>query len=199
MLEKIQSLDTQLFLYLNSLGSPAYDDLWLLITKQAYWTPFFLLLAYLLYQKIGLKNLGIVLIFIALILLFCNESVELCKVIFKRLRPCNNPAINDSIRIVHQSNTYSFFSGHAANSMATMTFLFLILKKQYHYIFLIFLYPLIFAYSRIYLGVHYPTDILTGYVFGGLYGIIFYKGYQYYLFRSGLKHSRNGQSIANRQ
>ena len=187
MLEKIQSLDIQLFIYLNSLGSSAYDHLWLIITKQVYWTPFFLLLAYLLYKKIGLKNLGIVLIFIALILLCCNESVELCKVVFKRLRPCNNPEIKNVIRIVHQSNTYSFFSGHAANSMATMTFLFLILKKQYQYIFLIFLYPLIFAYSRIYLGVHYPTDILTGYVFGLLYGIIFYKGYQYYQSRMELK------------
>jgi undecaprenyl-diphosphatase len=187
MLEKIRTIDTHLFIYLNSLGAPAYDDLWLMMTKQAYWTPFFLLLAYLLYKKIGLKNLGIVLIFISLILLCCNESVELCKVIFKRLRPCNNPEIKDVIRIVHQSNTFSFFSGHAANSMATMTLLFLILKKQYYYIFLIFLYPLIFAYSRIYLGVHYPTDILTGYVFGWLYGIVFYKGYQYYQSRMWLK------------
>ena len=187
MLEKIGTLDTNLFIYLNSLGSPAYDNLWLIITKQAYWTPFFLLLAYLLYKKIGIKNLGIVVIFIGLVLLFCNESVELFKITFKRLRPCNDPKIKDFIRIVHHSSTYSFFSGHAANSMATMTLLFLILKKQYHYIFLIFLYPLIFAYSRIYLGVHYPTDILTGYVFGGLYGIVFYKVYQYYQSRMQFK------------
>jgi undecaprenyl-diphosphatase len=187
MLEKIRSLDTQLFIYLNSLGSHAYDNLWLIITKQVYWAPFFLLLAYLLYKKIGLKNLGIVVIFIALILLFCNESVEFFKITFKRLRPCNDPKIKDVIRIVHQSSTYSFFSGHAANSMATMTFLFLTLKKHYKYIFLIFLYPLIFAYSRIYLGVHYPSDILTGYVFGWLYGIVFYKGYEYYQSRIQVK------------
>jgi undecaprenyl-diphosphatase len=187
MLEKILSLDTKLFIFLNGLGSPAFDDLWLIITKQAYWTPFFLFLAYLLYKKIGLKNLGIVLIFVALILVCCNESVEFFKITFKRLRPCNDPEIKDFIRIVHQSNSFSFFSGHAANSMATMTFLFLILKKHYNYIFLIFLYPLIFAYSRIYLGVHYPTDIFTGYVFGLVYGILFYKIYQYYKSRAGVK------------
>ena len=56
MLEKIQSLDNQLFIYLNSLGSTTYDNLWLIITKQAYWMPFFLLLAYLLYKKIGVKK-----------------------------------------------------------------------------------------------------------------------------------------------
>ena len=179
MLEKIISIDKDFFIFLNSLGSPTYDNLWLLITKQVNWTPFFLFLAYLLYKKIGLKNLGIVLIFIALILLCCNESVEFCKITFKRLRPCNEPELKVIIRIVHQSNSFSFFSGHAANSMATMTFLFLILKKHYKYSFLLFLYPLIFAYSRIYLGVHYPSDIITGYVFGATYGFIFYKGYQY--------------------
>jgi undecaprenyl-diphosphatase len=187
MLKKILSVDPQVFIYLNGLGSTAYDSLWLIITKQAYWTPFFLLLAYLLYKKIGLKNLGIVLIFVALILLCCNESVELFKVIFKRLRPCNNPEIKDFIRIIHHTDSFSFFSGHAANSMATMTFVFLILKKHYKYIFLIFLYPLIFAYSRIYLGVHYPSDILTGYVFGLIYGILFYKLYQFYKSRTAIK------------
>jgi len=185
MLDKIIALDKDLLVYLNGLGSPTYDGLWLIITKQVYWTPFFLLLAYLVYKKIGLKNLGIVVLFIALILLVCNESVEFCKYTFKRLRPCNDPGIKDIIRIVHQSSTYSFFSGHAANSMATMTFLFLILRKYYKYAFLLFLYPLIFAYSRIYLGVHFPSDILTGYVFGLLFGITFYEGYHYYMVKRG--------------
>ncbi len=180
MLEKIVAIDKEVFIFLNGLGSSTYDNLWLLITKQFYWTPFFLFLAYLLYKKIGLKNLGFVLVFIALILLCCNESVEFCKVTFERLRPCNEPELKEIIRIVHQSNSFSFFSGHAANSMATMTFVFLILRKHYNYTFLIFLYPLIFAYSRIYLGVHYPIDILTGYAFGATFGILFHKGYQYF-------------------
>ena len=160
------------------------DNLWLIITKQAYWTPFFLFLAYLLYKKIGIKKLGIVILFIAFILLCCNTSVEFFKATFQRLRPCNDPEIKDIIRIVHQSDTYSFFSGHASNSMATMMFLYLILKKYYKYIFLIFLYPLIFAYSRIYLGIHFPTDILTGYVFGAIFGFVFYKIYQKYFIKN---------------
>ena len=145
---------------------------------------FFIFLGYLLYKKSGLKNLGFVVIFIALILLCCNESVEFFKVTFERLRPCNEPELKQIIRIVHQSNSFSFFSGHAANSMATMTFIYLILKKQHNYVFLIFLYPLIFAYSRIYLGVHYPLDILAGYLFGATYGVIFYVGYNYFVKKS---------------
>ena len=187
MLDKIIALDTQLFIYLNSLGSPAFDNLWLIITKQANWTPFFILLGFLIYKKLGAKKLGISVLFITLLLLVCNESVEFCKITFERLRPCNNPEIKEVIRIVHYSKTFSFFSGHAANSMASMTFLYLILKKQYQYSFLIFLYPLIFAYSRIYLGVHYPTDILTGYFFGLLIGILFYKMYLDFLSRMQIK------------
>ena len=183
MLEKIIALDKKLLIYLNGLGSPTYDNLWLIITKQVYWTPFFLFLGYLLYKKIGWKNLGIVILLIAFLLLCCNTSVEFFKSTFHRLRPCNDPEIKDIIRIVHQSNSYSFFSGHASNSMATMMFLFFILKKYYKYAFLVFLYPLIFAYSRIYLGVHFPTDILTGYLFGAIFGFGFYKIYQRCFFR----------------
>ena len=180
MLEKILDFDKQVFIFLNGLGSPTFDSLWLFITKQFNWTPFFLLLTYLLQKRIGWKNLGITVLFIAVILLIGNETVELCKVIFQRLRPCNDPEIKDIIRIVHQTDTFSFFSGHAANSMATMTFIYLILNRYYKYTFFIFLYPLIFAYSRIYLGVHFPSDIITGYTFGALLGSLFYKLYEKY-------------------
>ena len=183
MFEKIIELDKNLLVFLNGLGSPTFDGLWLIITKQAYWTPFFLFLAYLVYKKLGLKNLGIIILFIATILLCCNTSVEFFKSTFHRLRPCNDPEIKGIIRIVHQSDSYSFFSGHASNSMATMMFLFLILKRYYKYSYLIFLYPLIFAYSRIYLGVHFPSDILTGYLFGALFGIVFYSLYKKNIFK----------------
>jgi undecaprenyl-diphosphatase len=184
MLDRIIDLDKELFIYLNGLGSVTYDSFWLIITQQAYWTPFFLSLSYLLFKKIGLKNLGIVVLFISVLVLCCDSSVEFFKLTFQRLRPCNDPDIKALIRIVHQSNTYSFFSGHASNSMATMLFLFLILKKYYKYGYLIFLYPLLFAYSRIYLGVHFPIDILTGYVFGALFGITFYAIYKKYILKN---------------
>ena len=179
MLDKIIAFDKECLVFLNSLGSTTYDGLWLIITQQVYWTPFFLFLAYLIYIKKGAKSLGLVVLFIGLILLCCNESVELFKEIFKRLRPCNDPQLKGIIRVVHQSDTYSFFSGHAANSMATMTFIYLILQKEIKYIALVFLYPLIFAYSRIYLGVHFPGDILTGYAFGLSFGVLSYKGFVY--------------------
>lgn len=184
MLEKLLQLDVQLLVFLNGLGSTTYDGLWLFITKQSNWTPFFLVLLYLVFKKIGIKSTLYLLLFVTLLLVVTDQTTNLFKVTFQRLRPCNNPEINSIIRLVKASNSFSFFSGHAANSMATMTFLFLILKKQYRYAFLIFLFPLIFAYSRIYLGLHYPLDILTGYLFGATFGIVTYKLYQKYILKN---------------
>lgn len=181
MLEKILALDTQLFIYLNSLGSETYDGLWLIITKQVNWIPFFLLLFYLIYKKLGIKQTGYLLLFVAVLILATDQITNLFKYTFQRPRPCNNPEINSFIRVVQSRTSFSFFSGHAANTMAVAAFLFLIFKKQFKYFGLLFLWPLIFAYSRIYLGLHYPIDILTGYLFGFILGWLMYNIYKWAL------------------
>ena len=175
MLDEIITLDKNLFVFLNGLGSETFDGLWLIITKQLYWTPFFILVFYLLFKKIGWRNLLIIIVFIALLILVCDQTANLFKNHFQRLRPCYDPEIKDVIRVVKSSKTFSFFSGHAINSMATTTFVFLVFRKFYKYAYLLFFFPLIFAYSRIYLGLHFPLDIITGYVFGALFAILFYK------------------------
>jgi undecaprenyl-diphosphatase len=177
MLEKILALDTQLFVFLNGLGSETYDSLWGVITKQIYWIPLFLLLLCLIYSKMGIKKTAYLLLFVAVLILATDQITNLFKYTFQRPRPCNNPDINTIMRVVQSRNSFSFFSGHAANSMAVTTFLYLIFRKQFKYFGLLFLWPLIFAYSRIYLGLHYPLDILTGYLCGFILGCIMYKGY----------------------
>lgn len=179
MLEKILDADVQLFVYLNNLGSPAFDFLWLQITKQLNWLPLFLLLLYLIYKQFGVKKSLYILLSIALLLVFTDQVCNLFKNGFERLRPCNNPEIISLIRIVKTSHSFSFFSGHASNSMAVASFLYPLLKPYYSKISLLFVWPLIFAYSRIYLGLHYPIDIVTGYVFGFLSGCLFYKMFDY--------------------
>lgn len=183
MLEKVIALDKELLVFLNGLGSSTYDNLWTIITRQINWTPLFLFIFYLLYKKIGGKNFLIAIVFIALLILLCDQSANLFKDTVQRLRPCNDPEINGIIRVVEKRGSFSFFSGHAANSMATTVFVFLLLRKFYKHMYLLFLFPLIFAYSRIYLGLHFPIDILTGYFFGATFGILFYKGYQSFLRR----------------
>ena len=175
MLEKILSLDQQLFVFLNGLGSEQFDTFWLFITKQSNWTPFFLLLLFFVYKKKGVKQTLFVVLFIAVLITFTDQTTNLVKNAVQRLRPCNNEQIMSTIRIVKSSKTFSFFSGHATNSMAVATFLFLLFKSKFKYLGLLFLWPLLFAYSRIYLGLHYPLDIVSGYIFGAFAGFLCYK------------------------
>ena len=176
-MEQIIQLDKQLFIFLNGLGSETYDGFWLFITKQLYWAPFFVFIFYLLYKKLGWKHLLLIVVSIAIMITFTDQFTNLVKNSVQRLRPCNDLEIKDIIRIVKSSDTFSYFSGHAMNSMASTMFVFLILRKYYRYAFLLFLFPLIFAYSRIYLGLHFPGDILSGYLFGAISGYGFSKLY----------------------
>lgn len=179
MLEKILDLDTRLFIYLNGLGSETYDGLWLIITKQVNWIPFFLFLFYLIYTKIGIKKTAYLLLFVAVLILASDQITNLFKYTFQRQRPCNNPNINTFIRVVESRSSFSFFSGHASNTMAVATFLYFVFKTKIKYLGFLFLWPLIFAYSRIYLGLHYPLDIISGYLCGLILGYITYKIYQF--------------------
>lgn len=178
MLEKILSLDQKLFVCLNSLGSENFDGFWLLVTKQTTWIPLFLFLLYLVYTKLGTKQTLYLMLFVAVLLVFTDQTANLFKNGFQRLRPCNNPEINTFIRIVQSRTSFSFFSGHASSSMGVATFLNLIFKKDFKYFWLLFLWPLIFAYSRIYLGLHYPLDIICGYLCGAIVGFLMFKLYQ---------------------
>lgn len=177
MLEKILSLDTELFVFLNGLGSEKYDGLWLLITRQTSWIPLFILLIYLIFKKLGVKQTLFLLLFVAFLVTISDQTANFFKYSFQRLRPCNNPEINSFIRVVQSRKSFSFFSGHAANSMAVTTFLYLILKRKLKYIGFLFLWPFVFAYSRIYLGLHYPLDIISGYLCGVIFGFLMFKIY----------------------
>ena len=191
MLEKILKLDKDLLIFLNGLGSPTFDGLWLIITKQAYWAPVFLMVFYLLQKKIGWKNFGYYILFTAILILVCDQTCNLFKWYFQRLRPCNVDELKGIIRIVKTSKSFSFFSGHATNSMATTVFGFMIMKRYYKHSYLLFLFPLIFAYSRIYLGLHFPSDILTGYAFGATFGFICYKLYRKYILKTRVRVKRS--------
>lgn len=178
MIEKILQLDQQLFIFLNGLGSETFDGFWLFITKQINWIPVFLIILYLVFKNLGWRHALLIIIIIALLLTVSDQTINLVKHYFQRARPGNNPEIEHLMRVVQKRNSYSFFSGHAGNSMGVAMLLFLILRRYLKYMGFIFLWPLIFAYSRIYLGLHYPLDIFCGYCFGVLTGILFYQLYK---------------------
>lgn len=176
-MEQLINLDKELFLFLNGLGSEPFDGFWMIITKQIYWSPFFIAIFYLIQKKLGWKGLGIIILFLAALITFTDQITNLFKYSFERLRPCNNPEFDGIMREVITRKSFSFFSGHASNSFATTTFVVLIIRKYYKHTYLLYLFPLVFAFSRIYLGLHYPGDILAGYIAGGIFGFGFYKLY----------------------
>lgn len=173
-METLKNLDRNLLIFLNNLGSEPFDGFWMFVTKQFHWIPLFLVVFYLLYRKTSFKFIGLMIVFLAGLILFTDQMTNLAKYSFERLRPCNVADLQDIIRVVVQRSSYGFFSGHASNSMATTVFFFLIFRRYYKGAVWLFAFPLVFAYSRIYLGLHYPGDILAGYLFGASTGFFFH-------------------------
>lgn len=167
--------DKELMIFLNNLGSETWDLFWITVTNKRAWIPLYLLLLYLIFKAFGTKKGLLILLTVAILITFADQFTNLIKNTFERLRPSNDPSMLEQLRVLHKSRDFSFFSGHASNSFANTTFLFLLLRKYYKYIGLLFIWPILFAYSRVYVGVHYPLDIFSGMLFGVLSGFIFYK------------------------
>ncbi|WP_308992043.1 phosphatase PAP2 family protein [Mariniflexile litorale] len=185
MIEKLLEYDTQLFLFLNNLGSPTWDRLWLLITHEVTFVPLYAILLFLLHKKYGLKALLIFVILVALMITFTDQITNVFKRGFVRPRPCGEANLIDHMRFIAvRCGKYGFFSGHASNSMAAAVFAGLMLRPYYkNLIFILLFWSAVVAYSRIYVGVHYPLDLLCGATFGALVGFLFYKLAQYNLKR----------------
>ena len=143
----------------------------------------FILLIYLLHKKNGNKGLLIILFFITLLILFTDQFTNLVKDSTQRLRPCRMDDLQNLLRDINiRCGKYGFFSAHAANSIAVTIFVLNCLNqsvKKYVKPILI-VWVIIFSYSRIYLGVHYPLDTLFGLTFGLFSGLLFKCLYNYF-------------------
>ncbi len=179
MLDKLVELDRSVFVYLNSLGSEAFDPFWRLVTNQLSWIPVFAILLYLAFKRLGWRHAVLVILMVAVLVALTDQSVNLIKNTIQRLRPVNEPALEGLMRIVERRRSFSFVSGHAANSMAVAFLIYRILHPYIKYVGFFFIWPAIFAYSRIYLGLHYPGDILIGYLWGLFTGFLVLKLYVY--------------------
>lgn len=181
MLEKLLKWDRDTFIYLNGLGIEEYDFFWSTITNITTWIPLFLVLIVLLVLKFPKKEAFYKLMTVFGLVFFIISVTHLTKTWVARLRPNNTEEINTLIRILKTPIDYSFFSGHASSSFAITTFVFLLLRSRIKWAWIFFIWPLMFSYSRIYVGVHFPLDIIVGALVGVFFGILFYKLYNRFI------------------
>lgn len=175
-----------MFLVLNGLHTDWLDPVMVSITAMWVWIPLYALLLFMVFKQYDKRGWWILLA-VALVILCSDQlSAHVCKPLFHRLRPCFNPELEGLVHLPKglPGGRYGFVSSHAANTFAIATFLTAVLRKQWCWIgWVLFAWAFISSYSRIYVGVHYPGDILCGAALGILIGLIGYYSIKNHLNR----------------
>ena len=176
ILSWLSEADTNLFLALNGMHSDFFDTVMYWVSNRWIWIPFYALIFFRL-MRIDRKNIFRILIAAVLLITVSDQlSSGVIKKSVERPRPCHEAAIAEQVHLVKNycGGKFGFVSSHAANCFALLTFLFLILKgKDRRMMQLVFIWAVVVSYSRIYLGVHYPGDVICGGLSGALLGKIF--------------------------
>jgi undecaprenyl-diphosphatase len=170
MMEELIDLDKELFLFLNSFHTPWLDPFMLYLTQTYVWIPLYAVLLLLVLKKYKNDSWApLIGIFIS-ILLSDQITSGLMKPFFERLRPSRDPELSGLVHVVngYKGGLYGFASSHAANTFACAMFFWILLKANYKWIGVLFVWAAFMSYGRIYLGVHFPGDILIGILVGAL-------------------------------
>ena len=180
LIEYLENLDRQLFLSINGLHSPFFDKLMLAFSDMRLWIPLFIWLLYALYKAYPGKQMFWILFAAGLSITITDRlSVEAFKEVFMRYRPCYNTEIESMIHLVKDScgGRYGFVSSHASNFAGLAVLFTQLLKFEYRKIgWILAIWVGLIGYSRIYIGVHYPADVIGGIIFGSIVGWLVYKG-----------------------
>ena len=179
LIEKIEQIDRQLLFAINDANSPLFDTIMWWVSKPAFGIPFYLLFVFLLYKYFGWKSaLIIVLSTVAAVGLADLSAKYLFKEMFERFRPSQNFEIKDQLHYVnsYHGGMYGFVSSHAANMFSIAMILGLWLKKKIRYsLHFLLIWAALIGYRRVYLGVHYPSDVLCGALLGMSIAFLIYK------------------------
>lgn len=163
MLQRLHNLDTDLFIWLNARNTPWLDPVMVWVTTRTSWFLFYALLVGWLIYRYRKQAIGLLLTIIAAVALGDQLSSSVLKPLTLRPRPCHVPALQNLIHpIVDCGGQYGFVSSHAATTFALATSLWLLLGRRHPWVRWTFGWAALVSYSRIYVGVHYPLDVLAG-------------------------------------
>ncbi|HAA00812.1 MAG TPA: phosphatase PAP2 family protein [Flavobacteriales bacterium] len=181
-MDNLELIDRSLFFLINGHHSPFFDQLMELVSMRLIWIPAYVFLAWALYRFYGVNGLLIGLVSAGILIALTDAgSNYLFKHNVQRYRPCHNTEIAHLVHLVnnHCGGMYGFISSHAANFFGLATFFSFLLKSHWRKSpFLFFFAAILVSYSRIYLGVHYPSDIAVAAIWGILWGWISYLLFQ---------------------
>lgn len=180
-MSSIIEFDQQLLLRLNGSDSAFWDGFWMAVTTVGTWLFFYVSLLYVLLRSYKSRQILTIVLFLGLAILMADQVASgICKPYFQRFRPTHEPLLEGQVDIVrgYVGGLYGFMSSHAANGFAICTFMSLILRYRWTTMVMI-LYAVVTSFSRIYLGLHYPGDILCGGLWGCVSGVLAYMGYLY--------------------
>lgn len=181
MLEKLIELDKNLLLFFNGSDSVWWDHVMWMYTGKLIWLPMILAMAWVFFRSGGWKEALLVILALALVGLLCDQiSSSLFKPLVARFRPTQDPDFSPFVKLVHnyRGGRYGFISGHATNSFGLVTFTAFLFRNRIYTLCAVG-WALVNCYSRMYLGVHYPGDILAGSITGVLIGYGVYRLYEY--------------------
>ena len=169
----LNDLDHQLFLFLNGLHVGWLDPVMTFISSEMGWIPFYAVLLFLVFYKYRWKGLWVLLGVVVVITCSDQISAHVFKPLFHRLRPCYDPLIEGLVHLPKgkPGGHYGFISSHAANTFALASFIYMTMRQHYKKIgWLMFSWATLVSYSRIYMGVHFPGDIICGAAVGMMLG-----------------------------
>jgi len=185
MLEQGLHLERNLFFFLNGSDSIFWDHFFWIYSYKWTWLLFYSCFLFVFIYKKHWKEIVITILSVALVILLCDQIASgFFKPFFQRFRPTYHPDFKDQVDIVlgYRGGRYGFISSHAANAFGFATFTALIFKNRIFTI-TILLFAIINGYSRIYLGVHFISDVVVGSLVGVIVGYLSYK-----LYNCGRKH-----------
>ncbi len=184
MLDELIHWDRELFLLVNTSGNQSWDNFWLLLSNKWSAIPLYILLFFFCLKQLGLRRTIVVMVAVAIMVTMTDQLANFFKNGFQRLRPCFDTEVAPLMRLVKDTcgGRFGFYSAHASNTMAVALFFTHLLKSWWALPgVLLLLWAFLVACSRIFLGVHFPGDVIAGIITGLVFGWLFSRLYQLFI------------------
>lgn len=181
MIDWLEQMDQAMVIAVNQWHHPILDDIMWNISGKWQWIPLYVYLLYMMIKKYDQKVLWPILSVVMVIVLTDQTSVHLFKEVFQRYRPCHHLELKPVLELVHNKcgGKYGFVSSHAANSFGLAVIMTLLFKEKRGFVVLLLIWASVVAFSRVYMAVHYVSDVFFGALLGALLAFMVHRFFKF--------------------